>query len=349
MDPSVRAPMRAQGVLISDGEIENVIIDYWQQVYEQMEQNPEEMEAPWEEMVQAEGENIDEMFEQVVRFVLKTGRANASLIQREFHVGYPRAASLIDQMEARDIVGPSRGGGRDREILISSYQEYADDQSDGSLQDRHPLSSEERTNDTTDKPKLSFSDRLRSLAQPLLNFTAKSLLSIGLTPNTVTVIGALGNIIPAVLIATGHLTWGGAVALFWVLFDAVDGSMARLSNQVSKAGAFLDSTFDRYVEFFLLTGTNVVLPFDQPTPWSIACMVITLAGSILISYTRARAEGLGFECKVGLLTRVERFIIFIPSLLFQIPMVGLSIMAVLTHVTAVQRILHVVQQARESK
>lgn len=142
VDPGVRAPMRAQGVLISDGEIEN-ITDYWQQVYEQMEQKPEDMEAPWEDMVQAEGEDIDEMFEQVVRFVLKTGRANASLIQREFHVGYPRAASLIDQMEARDIVGPSRGGGRDREILVSSYEEYQDDQSDGSMQDSHPLPPED--------------------------------------------------------------------------------------------------------------------------------------------------------------------------------------------------------------
>lgn len=199
---------------------------------------------------------------------------------------------------------------------------------------------------TQQPPKLSFSDHIRNLAQPVLNFTAKGLLSIGLTPNTVTVIGALGNIIPAVLIATGHLTWGGAVALFWVLFDAVDGSMARLSDQVSKAGAFLDSTLDRYVEFFLLTGLMwYFISINQPLGALLA--VITLAGSILISYTRARAEGLGYECKVGLLTRVERFIIFIPSLLFHIPMVGLSIMAVLTHVTAIQRILHVVQQARE--
>lgn len=149
VDPSTRAPLRAQGVLISDGEIEN-IIDYWQQMYEQMERKPEEIEAPWEEMVQPEGDDIDELFEQVVRFVLKTRRANASLIQREFHVGYPRAASLIDQMEAYDIIGPSQGGGRDREILISSYQEYLDESSEDSLQDGHVLTSEDPLNDTSD-------------------------------------------------------------------------------------------------------------------------------------------------------------------------------------------------------
>lgn len=140
VDPSVRAPMRAQGVLISDGEIEN-IIDYWQQVYEQVDQKPEESEAPWEDMIQTAGDQTDEMFEKVVQYVLKSGRANASLIQRQFHVGYPRAASLIDQMESKGIIGPSLGGGRDREILISSYQELRDDE-DGTLQDRHENPSE---------------------------------------------------------------------------------------------------------------------------------------------------------------------------------------------------------------
>ena len=148
VDPANRAPMRAQGVLISDGEIENVI-DYWQQVYEQMDQKTEEQDAPWEEMVKPEGDTEDELFEEVVRFVLKTSRANASLIQRHFHVGYPRAASLIDLMEAKEIIGPSLGGGRDREILISSYEEYRDDGSTGIMQDGHvtPSPEEKQHND----------------------------------------------------------------------------------------------------------------------------------------------------------------------------------------------------------
>ncbi len=148
VDPSVRAPMRAQGVLISDGEIEN-IIDYWQQVYEEVDRKPEETEAPWEEMIQTTGDQVDEMFEKVVQFVLKSGRANSSLIQRQFHIGYPRAASLIDQMESKGIIGPSLGGGRDREILISSYHELLDDE-DGSLQDGHTPAPEEYLDDETE-------------------------------------------------------------------------------------------------------------------------------------------------------------------------------------------------------
>jgi CDP-diacylglycerol--glycerol-3-phosphate 3-phosphatidyltransferase len=193
---------------------------------------------------------------------------------------------------------------------------------------------------------ISFSDRLRKFAQPVLNAVAKSLLTLGITPNMATIIGCLGNIIAAILIAMGYLTWGGLVALFWVLFDAIDGTMARLSNQTSKAGAFLDSTLDRYVEFFLLTGLMWYFLTESNQLGALLAMV-TMAGSILISYARARAEGLGYECKVGLLTRVERFIIFIPSLLFQFPLIGLAIMSVLTHITAIQRLVYVMSQASE--
>lgn len=203
------------------------------------------------------------------------------------------------------------------------------------------------TTQTKNKP-TSFTDRLRTLAQPVLKTIAQGLLNLGITPNTATLIGALGNIIAAVLIALGFLTWGGIVALFWVLFDALDGTMARISGQTSKAGAFLDSTLDRYVEFFLLTGLLWhFLANNQQL--GVLLTMVTLAGSIMVSYTRARAEGLGLECKVGLLTRVERFMIFIPSLLFHFPLIGMISMAILTHITAVQRIFHVVRQAGESE
>ncbi len=203
------------------------------------------------------------------------------------------------------------------------------------------------TTQTKNKP-TSFTDRLRTLAQPVLKTIAQGLLNLGITPNTATLIGALGNIIAAVLIALGFLTWGGIVALFWVLFDALDGTMARISGQTSKAGAFLDSTLDRYVEFFLLTGLLWYF-LTNNQQFGVLLTMVTLAGSIMVSYTRARAEGLGLECKVGLLTRVERFMIFIPSLLFHFPLIGMICMAILTHITAVQRIFHVVRQAGESE
>ena len=201
---------------------------------------------------------------------------------------------------------------------------------------------------TIPKAEVSFSDRLRKIFKPILDAFAKFLLSMGITPNAATIIGAMGNIIAAVLIAQGWLTWGGIVALFWVLFDAIDGTMARLSGQTSKAGAFLDSTLDRYVEFFLLTGLMWFF-LSIENQLGVLLTMVTLAGSILISYARARAEGLDFECKVGLLTRVERFIIFIPALIFHFPLIAMVIMAVLTHVTAIQRIVHVINQAGETK
>ena len=201
---------------------------------------------------------------------------------------------------------------------------------------------------TTTKAEVSFSDRLRKIFKPVLDTIARILLYLGITPNAATIIGAAGNIIAAFFIARGMLTWGGIVALFWVLFDAIDGTMARLSGQTSKAGAFLDSTLDRYVEFFLLTGLMWFF-LTNDNSLGVVLTMVTLAGSILISYARARAEGLGFECKVGLLTRMERFIIFIPSLIFHFPLIGMVIMAILTHVTAIQRIVYVVKQAGEKE
>jgi S-DNA-T family DNA segregation ATPase FtsK/SpoIIIE len=134
VDPSVRAPIRAQGILISDSEIENVI-DYWHQLYEQEAPTEMESEAPWEEMIEDATDQNDELFEKAVRFILRSGRANASLLQRQFHIGYPRAASLIDQLEAEGILGPSNGGGRDRDILITRYEELDDnDEMDDSHQ-----------------------------------------------------------------------------------------------------------------------------------------------------------------------------------------------------------------------
>lgn len=192
---------------------------------------------------------------------------------------------------------------------------------------------------------MSVTERLRHIAKPVLNVIAGGLLAIGITPNAATIIGAIGNVSAAVLIATGFLTWGGLAALFWVLFDAVDGTMARISQRSSKTGAFLDSTLDRYVEFFLLTGLVWYFIAAQ-NPLGILLGMITFAGSVFVSYTRARAEGLGLECKVGILTRVERFMILIPALIFHLPILGLIIMAVLTHVTALQRMVYVIQQAR---
>lgn len=193
---------------------------------------------------------------------------------------------------------------------------------------------------------LSLTDRLRGWFQPLLDTIADALLSIGITPNTATVIGCLGNVLAAVLIAMGYLTWGGLVTLFWVLFDALDGTMARRSNSVSALGGFLDSTLDRMVEFFLFTALGWYF-LQQQQPLGVLLTFIALSGCLITSYARAKAEAMQFTCKVGILTRVERFVIFILSLLFQIPMIGIAILALLSQITVLQRILTVVKQAKQ--
>jgi len=195
--------------------------------------------------------------------------------------------------------------------------------------------------------KNTLTDRLRLIFQKPLDGIAKILLAIGLTPNTVTVIGCLGNIIAAILIAQGYLTWGGLVMIFWVLFDAFDGSMARLSGTTSKFGAFLDSTLDRYTELFILGG---LLWYFMQEQNQIAGLLtfITAGGSLLVSYSRARAQSLGFEAKIGLLSRLERFMILIPGLLFHVPVIAMGIMALFTNLTALQRILHVYKTSKQS-
>jgi CDP-diacylglycerol--glycerol-3-phosphate 3-phosphatidyltransferase len=195
---------------------------------------------------------------------------------------------------------------------------------------------------------ITVTERLRGWSQPVLGRIADMLLSLGLTPNAATVIGCLGNVIAAVLIALGYLTWGGLVALFWVLFDALDGTMARRSNSVSALGGFLDSTLDRMVEFFLFTALGWYF-VQQGQPLGVLLTFVTLSGCLITSYARAKAEAVQYTCKVGILTRVERFFIFITSLVFQIPLIGIAILALLSQITVMQRIFTVVKQAKQQQ
>lgn len=167
---------------------------------------------------------------------------------------------------------------------------------------------------------------------------------LGVHPNTMTLLGLFGNTLGAVLLATGNITWGGIVILLMGPIDALDGTMARLRGEPSNFGAFVDSVTDRYSELAILGGLMVF--YALQLNWvAVLLIYFAAAGSVLVSYTKARAESLGFEAKVGILTRVERFLVLAPCLIFNIPMVALWILAVLTNVTAVQRIWHVRTQA----
>lgn len=193
--------------------------------------------------------------------------------------------------------------------------------------------------------RLTFTDKMRRLFKGVIDAIAKLLINLGLKPNSVTLLGLIGNIAGAVLIALGYITIGGIVVLILAPLDAVDGTMARMRGEVTSLGAFIDSVTDRYSELFLLGGLLVY--FVQHTNTTgIILVYIAAAASILVSYVKARAEALGYEAKVGLLSRLERYLVLIPCLVFNIPMIALWVLAVLGNFTALQRIYYVRKQAR---
>ena len=167
---------------------------------------------------------------------------------------------------------------------------------------------------------------------------ARFLGSLGLSPNAVTVLGFLLTVAVSGVLATGRLVLAGILLIVTLAFDAVDGTLARLLGQTSRFGAFLDSTLDRWAEVVLyLAITWVFLQTNDTTGVMLA--VVALSMSLLVSYTRARAEGVGLQCKEGIFTRFERLVVLIAGLLFGRLTWSLGIIAVLAGMTAIQRIL----------
>jgi len=194
--------------------------------------------------------------------------------------------------------------------------------------------------------KWSFEQMLRKTFKGPIDAIAGLLQRAGLTPNAITVFGLVVSIAAAVLLGKGKLLAGGLVLLIGAPMDALDGALARSMGKVTKFGAFLDSVTDRYQELIIFAGLLYhFLSIGNPT----ACLLVFAAamGSVLISYIRARAESLGFDAKVGLLSRVGRLVILIPCLIFNIPLVALWILAIFTNLTAIQRFIHVQKQARQ--
>lgn len=201
----------------------------------------------------------------------------------------------------------------------------------------------------TEKKTFSFEQYLRRLFKGVLDTIAKVLNRIGIKPNMVTAAGLLGNIAAGVLLAFGELTWGGIVALVVGPLDAVDGALARLRNESKPYGSFVDSVTDRYDELLLLGG--LIIHFSLTQDWKGGILVYFAAmGSILVSYIRAKADAMGYDAKVGIMTRVERYIVLIPGLILGKPYIhiALGIIAVLGNITAIQRFLHVRKQARSA-
>lgn len=192
--------------------------------------------------------------------------------------------------------------------------------------------------------KKTFTDHLRVQFKGLLDPLGGFFNRLGLTPNMMTMLGLLGNVVGAYYLARGEMLTGGLFVLLMTPIDALDGTMARLRGESSDFGAFVDSVTDRYSELIIYGGLLYHF-LDLGEPVGGLLVFAAAAGSVLVSYVKARAEGLGYEAKVGLLTRVERYIVLAPSLVLNQLYIGLAIIAVFANITALQRIWHVRSQA----
>jgi CDP-diacylglycerol---glycerol-3-phosphate 3-phosphatidyltransferase len=188
------------------------------------------------------------------------------------------------------------------------------------------------------EPRRSFSykETFRQLIRPL----ARVLSAIRVRPDALTVAGWVLSLGAATLFALGYTKTAGAVMLFAGLFDALDGAVARESNRMSSFGAFLDSTLDRLSESAIFVGI-VFFYASSSMPYEALLVGVAMTFSLMTSYTRARAEGLGFECEVGLLERAGRVVILSLFSLTGFLIVGVGLVAVGALVTTAQRILHV--------
>lgn len=200
-----------------------------------------------------------------------------------------------------------------------------------------------------------FGPALQERARRIAEYVVRPLAALGLTPNMATLIGLLLNALAAAILASGQLRLGGVALLIAGLFDMVDGALARVRNQKTTFGAFFDSTIDRYSEGLTLLGV-IVYALRQPPSgahdWEIALAYLAALGSLMVSYTRARAEGLGLALKTGLMARPERVLLLAGGLL--IGGAGwlvwtLLLLAVTSVFTSAQRIVDVARMLRHER
>jgi len=187
---------------------------------------------------------------------------------------------------------------------------------------------------------VTLSDLARKWGSGILEPLARLIGRTGVSPNVVTLMGVVLNLGVAWVLARGYMRLGGLLVPLVALFDALDGTLARLTGRRSRFGAFLDSTMDRFSEAILYLG---LLSFytRHGARQEILLIYATIVGSLMVSYARARAEGLGLQCRVGLLTRLERVIVLTVALILDQMSIALWVLAILTNFTALQRMYYV--------
>ncbi|MHB1132315.1 MAG: CDP-alcohol phosphatidyltransferase family protein [Chloroflexota bacterium] len=188
-----------------------------------------------------------------------------------------------------------------------------------------------------------FKERVRHGVRPL----AASLARAGITPNALTIAGLLLSILVGIVLALGYEVAGGLLFLFAGLFDTLDGAVARLTGKVTVFGSFLDSTLDRYSEAFVFGGLLITYS-SRGLLTEVVLVYAVIIGSLMVSYARARAEGLGLDCEVGWLQRPERIALLGLGLVFGVALPVLWLLAIFTNFTVAQRMVHVYRLTRQA-
>ncbi len=192
---------------------------------------------------------------------------------------------------------------------------------------------------------MNLTDIRRNLAYRITNPLVGILSKMGITPNALTFINLALSIVAAYVIAINHLVLGGVLVLVSGLFDLLDGALARFTKQTTKFGAILDSTVDRISEAAILCGL-LILYLGRGGRLEIVLIFAVLIGSFLVSYVRARAEGLGWQCQVGLFTRAERVIVLAIGLLINQIFIALCLLVAFVFITVVQRLVYLWKQGK---
>lgn len=190
-----------------------------------------------------------------------------------------------------------------------------------------------------------FTDWARAQGEVILRPLIRILANLRVHPNTITLVGFALQGGVGVLFGFGRIQLGGWLLLLVAPVDALDGALARAVGQKSRFGAFLDSTLDRLSDAALLLGLTAHF-IGQARYDVVALLLISLVAAQLVSYVRARAEALGFTCKVGLLTRLERILLIGVFCGLGLPVVMAWLLALLSLATAVQRVLYIYALSR---
>lgn len=192
---------------------------------------------------------------------------------------------------------------------------------------------------------MTYTRAIGLTANKIIRMIVRGLALSKINPNVLTFLGLVINMVAAGFLAFGHFRTAGFVIIFAGLFDMVDGRVARATNQVTRFGGFFDSVLDRYSDIALLVGLLVYYgTINRPS--YVVLTAIVMAASVMISYTRSRAENIVPTCKVGFMERPERVVLFILGALFDRMAPVLWVIAVLGNLTVIHRMIFTYQESK---